>query len=144
MTSTVPRGSGPGDPPRTAAPAAKSLVFGWAAVLATVAVWLALTTATGLIFHFLPGATFLAAAYVFRFLEHGRRASPLEIAVLISGGAIGSAIGLLAVRLLERPLDDGWATALVVIAGAALAVLWLHRAAVAVDLGPLAETASDR
>lgn len=139
MTSKVSSGSQPADPPGTAARSAKPLVFAWAAVLAMVAVWLALATQTGLIFHFLPGATFLAAAFVFRSLEHGRRASLLEIVVLLFGGAVGSAIGLLAVRALGRPLDDDWATTLVVIAGAALAILWLCRRTASIDAGPSIE-----
>jgi hypothetical protein len=94
---------------------------------ATVAVWIVLAGITGLIFHFLPGAPFLVAAWVFRQATDGRRATWPETAVIVAAGAVASVLGSLVVVTLGRELDAPAATALVVLAGAAIGVAWLRR-----------------
>lgn len=110
--------------------ATRSLLLASAAVAATVALWLMLAATTGLIFHFLPGATFLAATYVFRLLEGGRRVALPEQAALVAVGAFGTAIGLMGVTSSGHELDGPLLTSLVVISGAALATIWSRRASV--------------
>jgi len=101
------------------------------AIAATVTLWVVLAAVTGLIFHFLPGATFLAGTYIFRLADGGRRATMPESAAVLLAGAIGTSIGLLAVQALGRDLDAPLATLLVIVAGAAMAMVWLRRSRVA-------------
>ena len=88
--------------------------------------WFVLSIATGLIFHFMPGATFLAASGVVRWTAHGRRATPVEAAVVIAGGAIVTAAGLVAVRTAGGSLDKPAEIAIVIVVGAAIALAWLR------------------
>lgn len=105
------------------------------AVAGTVAAWILLAAATSLIFHFLPGATFLAAAYAFRWRTGARRAGRREIGTILAVGGAGTAIGLGAVAGIGRELDGEALTALVVVAGAAIATIWLRRGPVRGDGG---------
>lgn len=104
-----------------------SLLLAGAGAGATVVVWIILASITGLIFHFLPGAPLLVAAWAFRQVEGGRRAEWREIAVLVAAGAAASVLGSLTVASIGRELDAPVATALVALAGAAMSVVWLRR-----------------
>jgi hypothetical protein len=104
-----------------------SLLLAVAGAGATVLVWIILAAITGLIYHFLPGAPFLVAAWVFRQVEGGRPAEWREIAALAAAGAAASVLGILTVASIGRDLDAPVATALVALAGAALGVVWLRR-----------------
>jgi len=116
-------------------PATAALLLAVAGAGATVALWIILASITGLIYHFLPGAPFLVAAWVFRQVEHGRRATWSEIAVIVTVGAVASILGSLAVASIGRELDAPAATGLVALAGAAMSAAWLRRgpSAVAAD-----------
>ncbi len=107
--------------------AATGLLLAVAGAGATVVVWVILASITGLIFHFLPGAPFLVAAWVFRQVEGGRRAEWREIAVLVAAGAAASVLGSLTVASIGRELDAPVATALVALTGAGVSVVWLRR-----------------
>ena len=106
-----------------------ALALAAAGVAATVALWVVLSSITGLIYHFLPGATFLVAAWVFRQVEHGRRAGWPELAVIGATGATGTILGGVLVAGMGRELDAAPVTWLVVIAGALIGALWLRRGA---------------
>ena len=116
-------------------PATAALLLAVAGAGATVALWIILASITGLIYHFLPGAPFLVGAWVFRQAEHGRRATWLEIAVIVTVGTVASILGSLAVASIGRELDAPAATGLVALAGAAMSAAWLRRgpSAVAAD-----------
>lgn len=88
--------------------------------------WFFLSIATGLIFHFMPGATFLAASGVVRWTALGRRSTWAEAAVVIAGGAVVTAAGLIAVRAAGGALDKPAEVAAVIIVGAAIALAWLR------------------
>ena len=88
--------------------------------------WFVLSIATGLIFHFMPGATFLAASGVLRWTARDRRATPVDAAVVIAGGAIVTAAGLVAVRAAGGSLDKPAEIAVVIVVGAAIALAWLR------------------
>jgi peptidoglycan/LPS O-acetylase OafA/YrhL len=99
------------------------------AVAATVGLWLVLASVTHLIFHFLPGATFLAGAFAFRFAARERRASRLEIAAVLIASAVATWVGLVAVPALGLELDEPPITMLVVAAGAVIGTVVLRRSA---------------
>jgi peptidoglycan/LPS O-acetylase OafA/YrhL len=99
------------------------------AVAATVGLWLVLASVTRLIFHFLPGATFLAGAYAFRLAARERRASRLEIAAVLIASAVATGVGLIAVPVLGLELDEPPITMLVVGAGAVIGTVLLRRGA---------------
>lgn len=89
--------------------------------------WYGLATATGLIYHFLPAAPPVAAAWTLRSANHGpigRRSSALVLAV---GLAAASAITL-DLALQGRSLDDASFTAVTLLAGLAVGT-WLPTAA---------------
>jgi hypothetical protein len=94
----------------------------------TVGLWIVLASITGLIYHFLPGAPFLVAAWVFRQVEGGRRAAWPEIAIVVAAGAVASLLGILVVSSIGRELDAAPLTGVVAFVGAALSVMWLRRA----------------
>lgn len=106
-------------------PTAAALV----AVAATVGLWLVLSASTRLIFHFLPGASFVTGAYIFRLVAGGPRAGPLETAALLLASVVGTSAGILAVPALGGELDAPPVTLLVVAAGAAIGIIWLRRGA---------------
>lgn len=116
-------------------PATAALLLAAAGTGATVGLWIALASITGLIYHFLPGAPFLVAAWIFRQVEGGRRAAWPELAVMVAASASAAAIGVLVVASIGRELDAPAATGLVAVAGAAMSVIWLRRgpSAVAAD-----------
>ena len=116
-------------------PAIAGLLLALAAAGATIALWVILASITGLIYHFLPGAPFLVAAWVFRQVKHGRHAAWSEISVIVTVGAAASVLGSLAVASIGRELDAPAATGLVALAGAAMSAAWLRRgpSAVAAD-----------
>ena len=89
--------------------------------------WFGLSIATGLIYHFMPGAPFLAAAAVFRWATHSRRANRTEVAVILAGSCIVVAAGLRAVPAVGGSLDPPALVAAVTIGGFVLALAWLRR-----------------
>lgn len=106
-------------------PTAAALV----AVAATLGLWLVLANATRLIFHFLPGATFLAGANAFRLVAREPRASRLEIAAVLVSSAVATWVGLIAVPALGLELDEPAITMLVVAAGTIIGTVLLRRGA---------------
>lgn len=90
-------------------------------------VWFVLSVATGLIFHVLPGATFLAAGWVFRQTAIGRRATGAEVAVLFTGAASTTGAGLVAVSQAGGALAAPIEIAAVIVAGALIGLYWLRR-----------------
>jgi hypothetical protein len=99
----------------------------FAAAVAAGLLWYALSIATGLIFHFMPGAPFLAAAAAFRWATGSRRATWAEVAGLLAGSSLVTAAGLLAVPAGGGTLDDVAPVAAVVLGGFILALAWLRR-----------------
>ena len=89
--------------------------------------WFSLSIATGLIYHFMPGAPFLAAAAIFRWATHSRRANRTEIAEILTGSLIVVAAGLLAVPAAGGSLDPPALVAAVSFGGFVLALTWLRR-----------------
>lgn len=122
--------------------ATANLLLAVAGAGATVVLWVILASITGLIYHFLPGAPFLVAAWVFRQVEGGRRAAWPAIVVIVAVGAAASVLGSLAVASIGRELDAPVATALVALAGAAMSVAWLRRG-VADVIPPTAGSGAD-
>jgi len=98
-------------------------------VAATVGLWILLASITGLIFHLLPGATFLAATWIFRQVEPERRAGWPDVAVIVVAGAVGTALGAAAIEGIGRELDAMPITWLVAAGGALIAMAWLRRTA---------------
>jgi hypothetical protein len=99
------------------------------AVLAAFGVgvlWLALAIATGLIFHFLPGATFLAGAWTYRWRTRGARATWLHVAVVLVAAAVATAVALVALAAARRPLDSDVATAGIASIGALVTAVSLR------------------
>lgn len=104
---------------------ALGLALGAAALVGLL--WFGLSIATGLIYHFMPGAPFLAAAAVFRWATHSRRANRTEITEILTGSLIVVAAGLLAVPAAGGSLDPPALVAAVSIGGFVLALTWLRR-----------------
>ncbi len=115
--------------PDAAEPAVEPAVRPWIPLAGAVAagtLWVVLSMATGLIFHFMPAAPMLVAVWVRRALgpnrpiPTGRLATDLIFGLVVAGlaGAVVSATG--------GSFDEGWLIALVVIIGAAIAI-WLGR-----------------
>lgn len=96
-------------------------------VAGVVGLWILLASITGLIYHFLPGATFLVAAWVFRQVARGRRAAWLELAAVVAAGAVGTIVGIALVTGIGRELDTAPVTSLVAITGALIGAVWLRR-----------------
>lgn len=120
--ASVPR---PPTAPRPVATVALALAA--VGVAAVVGLWIMLASITGLIYHFLPGATFLVAAWIFRQVVRGRRAAWPELAVIVAAGAAGSIGGVLLVTGIGRALDAAPVTSLVAVSGAAIGAAWLRR-----------------
>ena len=106
-----------------------ALALAGGGVVAAVGLWIVLSSITGLIYHFLPGATFLVAVWVFRQVEGGRRAAWPELAVIVATGATGTILGIVLVAGIGRELDAAPVTWLVAITGALIGALWLRRGA---------------
>lgn len=104
-----------------------ALALALLASIGTGAAWFGLATATGLIFHFLPGATFLAAGWTFRRRSGGAATSWTLLGMILVGATIASAVTLAGLIATGQPLDEPLLTAAVVVAGAAIAVAWLRR-----------------
>ena len=88
--------------------------------------WFTLAIATGLIFHFLPGAAFLAGAWTYRWRSGGGRATGPHVAIVLFAGAAATSVAILALVVAGRRLDSEWATAAVAAAGALLAATSLR------------------
>ena len=87
--------------PATSSPEA-ALVAGWLTASAVGAAWLALASATGLIYHFAPGAPFAAAAFAYRWRSGGGRVPGGRVAALLLGAAAATAAALLALHAAAR------------------------------------------
>ncbi len=116
------------------------LVLAAGGVAAMVGVWVVLASMSGLIYHLLPGATFLAASWVFRQVEHGRQAAWPEIAVIVATGALGTTTGVLLVGAIGRELDAAPITWLVAIGGALVGAGWLRHVPTSEEAGSKMET----
>lgn len=116
------RDPAPGGASRRVGPLAAAVL---AAAAATI-VWLVLAQATGLIFHFMPAAPFLAGSWAYRARAAGARAPGLDTAaILLVAGAL-AAVGIAALVASSRPLDDPPLTAAAAAGGALLAAAWLR------------------
>ena len=117
----------PGDGRHARGLRARPLALAVGAAVPVGVLWLALSLATGLIYHFMPGAMFLASTWAFRWATRGGRASWAEaVAVTIGAGAV-TAVGLVAVPAAGGALDDPREIAAVILVGAGLALVWLRR-----------------
>jgi len=99
------------------------------AILAAIGVgvlWFALAIATGLVFHFLPGASFLAGAWTYRWRSGAGRAPASDVAIVLVAGAVATVVAILALVVAGRRLDSEWATAAVAATGALLAATSLR------------------
>ena len=100
-----------------------------AAVLAAAAAttaWLVLAQATGLVFHFMPAAPFLAGAWANRARSAGAQAPGLDTAAALLAAGTLAAVGIAALVAAARPLDDAPVTAAAAAGGALLAAAWLR------------------
>jgi hypothetical protein len=88
--------------------------------------WFVLATATGLIFHFLPGASFLAGAWAYRWRPGTGPAPWSHVAAILVAGLVVTAVILGALGATGQPLDDARMTVAVAAAGALLASGWLR------------------
>jgi len=114
-----------GTEPRRTAGLALALAAG--GVAAAVGLWVLLASITGLIYHFLPGSTFLVATWIFRQVARGRQAAWLELAAVVTAGAAGTIVGIALVAGIGRELDTAPVTSLVAITGALIGAVWLRR-----------------
>lgn len=105
----------------------QALVIAVGAAVALVALWYVLSVSTGLVFHFMPGATFVAATWVFRGQTHRRPATWGETAVVVAGTGLLTALALVAVHAAGGGLDRPAEIAAVVVAGAGIGMIWLRR-----------------
>lgn len=118
--SRLPRASG--DASGRVGPLRAAVIASAAATIA----WLVLALATGLIFHFMPAAPFLAAALAYRARSAGPRAPGLDTAtVLLVAGAL-AAVGVALLVAASRPLDDPPMAAAAAAGGALFAAAWLR------------------
>ncbi len=101
-------------------------------------VWFALSMATGLLFHLMPGATFMAAGWTFRSLVR-QRATNLEGVLLLGVAGLVTAAGLVAIPAAGGFVGDAVENLIVVSAGLVLGARWLLRTGTA----PGADTADE-
>ena len=106
--------------------AAVAVGLAGAAMVAAAALWYGLSIATGLIFHFMPGAPALAGAWVFRTAAR-RPASWPEAALLAAGAALASLFGSIAIPSGGGSLDAPLLVAAAFVGGLAIAALVLRR-----------------
>ncbi|MEO8252583.1 MAG: hypothetical protein ABI578_08935 [Chloroflexota bacterium] len=99
----------------------------------TGAMWFLLAMATGLIFHFLPGATFLAATWTVRWREGATPMPWIGVGIILIGASTATAATLAALVAAVRPLDEPALTATVTLAGAAFATVWMRRPSASKD-----------
>jgi hypothetical protein len=112
----------------------RALVLAVGAAAALVALWYALSIWTGLVFHFMPGAAFVAATWVFRSQTPRRPATWVEVVVVVGTAGLLTAVGLVAVHAAGGALDRPAEIAAILIAGVAIAITWLRRPAARVRL----------
>lgn len=108
-------------------PSTSAVILAAVGAAGIAGLWVVLAAATGLIFHLLPGATMLAAAWIFRHLGSSRRASWPEVIGIVGSGLLATGAGIGAVTAIGRPLDPAPLTAAVAAAGALIALVWLRR-----------------
>jgi hypothetical protein len=89
--------------------------------------WYGLASLTGLIYHFMPGAPFLAAAGALRWRAGPRPLAWARIAILLGGAGLATLATLLALQAAAKPLDAPAITATVAAGGAVGAGAWLRR-----------------
>ena len=105
-----------------------ALAVAQAAAVAIGLLWYVLSVATGLIFHFMPAAPFLAATFAFRRSTGNRQAGWTEAVAIVVGGLLLVAAGLVAIGAGGGTFDVSVFVAAVIAAGAAIALIWLRRA----------------
>lgn len=113
--------------------AVRALVLALLASGGTGAMWFLLAMATGLIFHFLPGATFLAATWTVRWRQGGTPMPWIGVGIILIGASTATAATLAALVAAGRPLDEPALTATVTVAGAAFATVWMRRPSASKD-----------
>ncbi|MEW5990457.1 MAG: hypothetical protein AB1736_03810 [Chloroflexota bacterium] len=89
--------------------------------------WLGLSVATGLVYHLLPGATFLAAAWAYRAAGGGRPAPLRDMLVALAASAGVTEAGLLVIPVAGGTIADPAELIAVSVGGAVAAVAWLRR-----------------
>lgn len=90
-----------------------------AAAAATAVAWYLLASMTGFIFHLMPAAPAIAAAWTLRGADP-TSSRPRRLAVVAAGTGIGAST-LLVLAAMGRPLDDAWLTLGVLVVGALIA-----------------------
>lgn len=95
-----------------------------AAAATTAIAWYVLASVTGLIFHLMPAAPAIAAAWTLRVAGPASSVSR-SVAAVAAGTTLGAGT-LLVLVAAERPLDEAWLTLIVMTAGTALAALLLR------------------
>lgn len=88
--------------------------------------WFGLSLATGLLYHLMPGATFLAAAWAFR-TQARRPARRLEALVMLSIAAAVTATGLILIPEAGGVVGDTLENVVVIGGGFVLATRWMLR-----------------
>lgn len=90
------------------------------------AAWFGLSMATGLLYHLMPGATFVAAAWAFR-TRARRRARLREATFILSIAATVTAAGLIIIPEAGGVVGDALENAVVIGVGFVLATRWMLR-----------------
>lgn len=90
------------------------------------AAWLGLAVATGLIFHFMPAAPSIAGAWVLSRRRGGPGSRSIATAILLFGVLTAFGVAML-LAIQDRPLDEPWATAIVIVAGVLIGARLLGR-----------------
>ncbi|HEX9549744.1 MAG TPA: hypothetical protein VF971_01475 [Candidatus Limnocylindrales bacterium] len=96
-----------------------------ASSVAAALAWFALASATGLIFHVMPAAPTLAAAYVVRWAVDRPPSRARRSAILALGASIAAAMSLI-LGFGGRPLDEPPLTVLAILGGVVIGA-WLMR-----------------
>lgn len=89
--------------------------------------WLGLSVATGLVYHLMPGATFLAAAWAYRATGGSRPAPWRDVIVALVGSAGVTAGGLLLIPAAGGAIAGPAELIVVTLGGALAAAAWLRR-----------------
>lgn len=105
---------------------ATPLMLAAAASALVGAAWFGLSMATGLLYHLMPGATFVAAAWAFRTRAH-RRARVREATFILSIAAAVTAAGLILIPEAGGVVGETLENAIVIGAGFVLATRWMLR-----------------
>ncbi len=96
-----------------------------AGAVAAALVWYVLASATGLIFHFMPAAPTLVAAWIVRWADHQPPSRGRRAGLLVLGASVALATTVV-LATQGRPLDEPPLTALALAGGVGIGV-WVLR-----------------